>query len=162
MVRHYVRLFDHKWQKANQTSLSKREGRVIRIERCLMKVKGRNAASLVSRTFSLFVLSPLWGSVKIFYHPQYSFYMTTTKLFTLHIIVVCTCMECSDLFFSSCSKFQVKRVTDSVCVKYIDTVQCTVASGIETHQNMAAMDQTFSPTSSLVTSYRHSMFYWYQ
>lgn len=63
----------------------------------------------------------------------YSFYMTTTKLFPLHVIVVCTFTERFGLFFSSYSKFQGKRVHDSAYVKYIHMIQSIVACGMETH-----------------------------
>lgn len=70
---------------------------------------------------------------KIFYYAQYSFYMTATKLFPLHIVVVCTFTERFGLFFRSYSKFQGKRVPDSAYVKYVHMVQSTVACGVETH-----------------------------
>lgn len=96
-----------------------------------MKSKGRNAASIGNNwKVSRILYFPF---LQIFFYEQYSFYMTAPQFFPLHIVVVCTCTECFDLFSGLILKFQGKRVPDSAYVKYVHMVQSSVACGMETH-----------------------------
>lgn len=135
-----------------------------------MKLKGRNAASLgktwkAARTLYLFFLlyeGPYKSSTghNNFLHITFHF---TYYTFTLHIILyIYTCRGCFVLF-SSYSKFQGKsNCWLSVCqVSIPGSVNCGQWDGAIC-QNMALMDPTSSPISSLVTSCIHSIFYWYQ